>query len=41
MIETALYLLMHSLFLFLRIAPGGSFPRPLSREEEKIGRAHV
>ncbi|MBR0354303.1 MAG: sigma-70 family RNA polymerase sigma factor [Oscillospiraceae bacterium] len=35
MIETALYLLMHSLFLFLRIAPGGSFPRPLSREEEK------
>ena len=35
MIETALYLLLHSLFLFLRIAPGGSFPRPLSREEEK------
>ncbi len=35
MIETALYLLMHSLFLFLRIAPGGRFPRPLSREEEK------
>lgn len=35
MIETALYLLMHSLWLFLRIAPGGSFPRPLSREEER------
>ena len=35
MIETALYLLMHSLWLFLRIAPGGSFPRPLSREEEQ------
>ncbi len=35
MIETALYLLMHSLWLFLRIAPGGSFPRPLSRAEEQ------
>ena len=35
MIETALYLLIHSLWLFLRIAPGGSFPRPLSREEER------
>ena len=35
MIETALYLLMHSLLLFLRIAPVGSFPRPLSREEER------
>ncbi len=35
MIETALFLLMHSLWLFLRIAPGGSFPRPLSRAEEK------
>ena len=34
MVETALYLLMHSLWLFLRVAPGGSFPRPLSREEE-------
>lgn len=34
MIETALYLLMNSLWLFLRVAPGGSFPRPLSREEE-------
>ena len=35
MIETALLLLMNSLWLFLRIAPGGSFPRPLSQEEEK------
>ena len=35
MIEAALYLLMHSLWLFLRIAPGGSFPRPLSRAEEQ------
>lgn len=35
MIETALSLLMHSLWLFLRIAPGGSFPRPLSRAEER------
>ena len=35
MIETALALLMHSLWLFLRIAPGGSFPRPLSRAEEQ------
>ena len=35
MIETALTLLMHSLWLFLRIAPGGSFPRPLSRAEEQ------
>lgn len=35
MIESALILLMNSLWLFLRIAPGGSFPRPLSREEEQ------
>ena len=35
MIESALLLLMHSLWLFLRVAPGGSFPRPLSREEEQ------
>ena len=35
MIETALLLLMNSLWLFLRVAPGGSFPRPLSQEEEK------
>ena len=35
MIETALFLLMHSLWLFLRIAPGGSFPRPLTRAEEQ------
>ena len=35
MIETALCLLMHSLWLFLRISPGGSFPRPLSRAEEQ------
>lgn len=35
MIETAFFLLMHSLWLFLRIAPSGSFPRPLSRAEEQ------
>ena len=34
MIETALLLLMKSLLLTLRLAPSGSFPRPLSREEE-------
>ena len=34
MIETALLLLMKSLLLTLRLAPGGSFPRPLSKEEE-------
>ncbi|MCR5663882.1 MAG: RNA polymerase sporulation sigma factor SigK [Oscillospiraceae bacterium] len=36
MIETALFVLMNSLWLFLRIAPGGSFPRPLSKEEETL-----
>ena len=35
MIETALILLMKSLLLTLRLAPSGSFPRPLSREEER------
>jgi len=35
MIESAFILLMNSLWLFLRVAPGGSFPRPLSREEEQ------
>ena len=35
MIETALLLLMKSLLVTLRLAPGGSFPRPLSREEEQ------
>ena len=35
MIESAFFLLMNSLWLFLRIVPGGSFPRPLSREEER------
>ena len=35
MLEAALYLLMNSLLLMLRIAPGDSFPKPLSREEEQ------
>lgn len=35
MIETALLLLMRSLLLTLRLAPNGSFPRPLTREEEQ------
>lgn len=35
MIETAFLLLMRCLWLSLRIAPGGSFPRPLSQEEER------
>ena len=34
MLESALFLLMNSLFLMLRIAPGDSFPKPLSREKE-------
>ena len=34
MIEAAWILLLNSLLWMLRIAPGGSFPRPLSREEE-------
>ena len=34
MIETALLMLLKTLLLTLRLAPGGSFPRPLSREEE-------
>ena len=35
MLESALMLLMNSLLLMLRIAPGESFPKPLSREEEQ------
>ena len=35
MIETAFLLLMNSLLLMLRIVPGDSFPKPLSREEEE------
>jgi len=35
MLESALMLLMKSLLLMLRIAPGESFPKPLSREEEQ------
>ncbi|MDO4991027.1 MAG: RNA polymerase sporulation sigma factor SigK [Eubacteriales bacterium] len=33
-LESAILLLMNSLFLMLRISPGDSFPRPLSREKE-------
>ena len=35
MLENALFLLMNTLFLVLRIVPGDSFPRPLSRETER------
>ena len=35
MLEAAFLLLMNSLLLMLRIAPGDSFPKPLSREEEE------
>ena len=35
MIETAYWLLMHSLLLMLRVMPGDSFPKPLSRAEEE------
>ena len=34
MLESALLLMMNGLLLMLRIAPGESFPKPLSREEE-------
>jgi RNA polymerase sporulation-specific sigma factor len=34
MIESAWLLLLQSVFWMLRIAPGGSFPRPLSKSEE-------
>ena len=33
MVETAFILLMNSILLMLRIAPGDSFPKPLSRAE--------
>ncbi len=35
MLETALYMLLSSLFWMLRIAPMDSFPKPLSRQEEQ------
>ncbi len=35
MLESAILLMMNSLFLMLRISPGDSFPRPLSREKER------
>lgn len=35
MLEAAFLLLMNGLLLMLRIAPGDSFPKPLSREEEQ------
>ena len=34
MLETAFLVLMNSLLFMLRIAPGDSFPKPLSRQEE-------
>ena len=34
MIETAWLLLLNGLFWMLRIAPGGSFPRSLTKAEE-------
>lgn len=36
MLETAFLLLMNSFLLMLRIAPGDSFPKPLSKEEERV-----
>ncbi len=35
MLESAFVLLMNSLLLMLRVAPGESFPRPLSKAEEE------
>ena len=35
MLESGVLLLMNCLLLMLRISPGGSFPRPLSAEEER------
>ena len=35
MLQTALLLLMNSLLFMLRITPGDSFPKPLSRKEEE------
>ena len=35
MVETAFILLMNSILLMPRIAPGDSFPKPLSRAEEQ------
>ncbi len=35
MLESAFILLMNSFLLMLRIMPGDSFPKPLSREEEE------
>lgn len=35
MFESALLLLMGSLFFMLRISPGDSFPKPLSADEEQ------
>ncbi len=35
LLESAIFLLMHTLFPMLRIVPGDSFPRPLSREKEQ------
>lgn len=35
LLESAFILLLNSLLLMLRIAPGDSFPKPLKREEEK------
>ena len=35
MVETAFILLMNSILMMLRIAPGDSFPKPLSRAEEQ------
>lgn len=36
MLETAFLLLINSFLLMLRIAPGDSFPKPLSKEEERV-----
>ena len=35
MLYSALMLMMSSAFLMLRLSPAGSFPKPLSAEEER------
>jgi len=34
MLETAFFVLMNSFLLMLRVAPGDSFPKPLSKDKE-------
>jgi RNA polymerase sporulation-specific sigma factor len=36
LLESAFFMLLGSAFLMLRLSPGGSFPKPLSEQEEKM-----